>query len=242
MSVLIGLCDFTFFLCCLPSIGLVERCGEGDICDAIARDCRKDRIDGRRHRDSRKRPRRNGQGANSSVSHLNASTVFTSTSIRCKAHCDRVASGPYTRKQWLRDSSLRRDGAPGRQKAAASDRAQQRLTKAPRKPGRSQTSIVKLSRGYLGRLALKDGFLGGRYGNGPGLHRLWDHPQEVDLQKPVLQARALDLDMVGELEAPFEIPLGNALVDQVTLLLSAPVCCRGSLTCSLSPRSKDQHQ
>jgi hypothetical protein len=33
VSVLIGLCDFTFFLCCLPSIGLVERCGEGDICD-----------------------------------------------------------------------------------------------------------------------------------------------------------------------------------------------------------------
>ena len=39
MSVLIGLCDFaTFFLCCLPSIGLVERRGEGDIGDAIALD------------------------------------------------------------------------------------------------------------------------------------------------------------------------------------------------------------
>src|SRR5580700_11705188 len=95
----------------------------------------------------------------------------------------------------------------------------QRLTKAPRKPGRSQTSIVRLSCGDLGRLALKDGLLGGRYGNRPGLHRLWDHPQEVDLQKPVLQARALDLDMVGELEVAFEIPFGNALVDQVVLLL-----------------------
>ena len=89
----------------------------------------------------------------------------------------------------------------------------QRLTKAPRKPGRSQTSIVRLSRGDLGRLRLKYGLLGGRYGNRPGLHCLWDHPQEVDLQKPVFQARALDLDMVGELELAFEIPLGNALVD-----------------------------
>jgi hypothetical protein len=91
-------------------------------------------------------------------------------------------------------------------------------TKAPRKPRRCRTSIVRLSRGDLGRLALKD-LLGGRYGNRSGLHRLWDHLQEVDLQKPVLQARALDLDMVGELEAAFNIPLGNALVDQAVALL-----------------------
>jgi hypothetical protein len=86
VSVLIGLCDFaTFFLCCLPSIGLAERCGEGDKGDAIALDRRKDRIDGRRHRDSGKHLRRNpGQGANSSVFHLNASTVFTSTSNRAR--------------------------------------------------------------------------------------------------------------------------------------------------------------
>ena len=45
--------------------------------------------------------------------------------------------------------------------------------------------------------------------------------KEIDLQKPVLQARALDLDMVGELEVAFKIPLGNALVDQVALLLTA---------------------
>src|SRR5580693_8209182 len=63
--------------------------------------------------------------------------------------------------------------------------------------------------------------LGGRYGYRPGLHRLWDHSQEIDLEKPVLQAGALDLDMVGELEAAFEIPLGNALVDQVALFLTA---------------------
>src|SRR5271166_4436419 len=100
-------------------------------------------------------------------------------------------------------------------------RPEQRVTKAPRKPGRSQTSIVRLLRGELGRLALKDGLVGGRYGNCPRLHRFWDHPQEVDLQKPILQARALDLDMFGELEVAFEIPLGNALVDQVALLLTA---------------------
>src|ERR1700722_10674820 len=80
---------------------------------------------------------------------------------------------------------------------------------------------ITISRRDLGRLGLKDDFLGGRYGYRPGLHRLWDHPQEVDLQKPVLQARALDLDMVGEVEVAFEIPLGNALVDQVALLLTA---------------------
>src|SRR5271157_4304538 len=72
--------------------------------------------------------------------------------------------------------------------------------------------------GDLGRPALKD-LLGCRYGNRPVLHRLWDHPQEVDLQKSVLQPRAPDLDMVGELEASFKIPLGNALVDQVRALL-----------------------
>src|SRR5580658_561948 len=89
-------------------------------------------------------------------------------------------------------------------------------------PGAPQTSMVRLSRGDLRRrLALKDDLLGGRYGYRSGLHRLWDHPQEVDLQKPVLQARALDLDMVGELEVAFEIPFGNALVDQVVLLLTA---------------------
>src|ERR1700722_3632614 len=93
--------------------------------------------------------------------------------------------------------------------------------RAPRFPGRPQTSIVRLLRGDLGRLGLKDDLLGGRYGYRPGFHRLWDHPQEVDLQKPVLQAGALDLDMVSELEVAFEIPLRNALVDQVALLLTA---------------------
>ena len=43
-----------------------------------------------------------------------------------------------------------------------------------------------------------------RYGYRSGLHRFWHDPHKVDLQKPVLQAGALDLDMVGELEVAFE--------------------------------------
>ena len=85
------------------SHGNVTMPREGDICDTIALDCRKDRIDGRRHRDSAKRPRRRGQGANSRVSHLSASTVFTSTSNRAEElTAIESPSGPYARKQWIR--------------------------------------------------------------------------------------------------------------------------------------------
>src|ERR1700687_4528227 len=61
---------------------------------------------------------------------------------------------------------------------------QQRLKKASPFAGRPETSIARLLRGDLGRIALKDDLLGGRYGYRPGLHRLWHNPQEVDLQKP----------------------------------------------------------
>ena len=50
---------------------------------------------------------------------------------------------------------------------------------------------------------------------GPGLHCLWDLAHEVDVQQPVLQARTLDLHMVGELEATFEVPRGDALVEHI---------------------------
>ena len=63
---------------------------------------------------------------------------------------------------------------------------------------------ITISRRDLGRLGLKDDILGGRYGYRSGLHRFWHDPHKVDLQKPVLQAGALDLDMVGELEVAFE--------------------------------------
>jgi hypothetical protein len=85
---------------------------------------------------------------------------------------------------------------------------------APRFPGRPNFNRQTLTRRSWPP-GLKDDLLGGRYGYRPGFHRLWDHPQEVDLQKPVLQAGAFDLDMVGELKVAFEIPLRNALVDQV---------------------------
>jgi hypothetical protein len=52
---------------------------------------------------------------------------------------------------------------------------------------------VTISRRDLGGFGLKDDLLGGRYGYRPGLHRLWDHSQEIDLEKPVLQAGTLDL-------------------------------------------------
>src|SRR5215216_4418471 len=80
------------------------------------------------------------------------------------------------------------------------------------KPGRSPTSTGQTSGSDLGRLDLQE-LTGARDRNRPGLHRLWDLAHEVDVQKPVLQARALDLNMVGELEATFEVPRGDALVE-----------------------------
>src|SRR5215211_3390603 len=80
------------------------------------------------------------------------------------------------------------------------------------KPGRSQTSTGQTSGSDLGRLDLQE-LTGARDRNRPGLHRLWDFAHEVDVQKPILQARALNLDMVGELEATFEVPRGDALVE-----------------------------
>lgn len=53
----------------------------------------------------------------------------------------------------------------------------------------------------------------------PRLHRFWNHAHEVYAQKPVLQARALHLDMVGELKLSFEVAPGNALVEHVPAFL-----------------------
>ena len=86
---------------------------------------------------------------------------------------------------------------------------------------------VRSSGGELGRLDLQD-FAGVRDRDRPGLHCLWDLAHQVDVQEPVLQARTLDLHMVGELEATFEVPRGDALVEYVATLL--PLVC-------FSPRS-----
>ena len=85
----------------------------------------------------------------------------------------------------------------------------------------TQTSIVKLLRGDLRRLSLKDDLLGGRYGNCPGVSSPPGPPARGRSAEARSPAGALDLDMVGELEVAFEIPLGNTLVDQVALLLTA---------------------
>src|SRR5215216_996925 len=86
------------------------------------------------------------------------------------------------------------------------------------KPGRSQTSTGQTSGSDFGWLDLQE-LTGARDRDRPGLHRLWDLAHEFDVQKPVLQARALDLDMVSELEATFEVPRGDALVEHVSALL-----------------------
>src|SRR5271155_5535331 len=70
----------------------------------------------------------------------------------------------------------------------------------------------------LGRLDLQDS-AGARDRDRPRLHRLWDLAHEVDVQEPVLQARTLDLHMVGELEAAFEVPRGDALIEHFATLL-----------------------
>src|ERR1700733_16002063 len=67
----------TCFLCCLRSVVLFERRGEGKIGDAIAVDRHNGRVDLSSDWDGGKRLRRNPGQAPSSVSHLNASTVVT---------------------------------------------------------------------------------------------------------------------------------------------------------------------
>src|SRR5581483_1897743 len=52
-----------------------------------------------------------------------------------------------------------------------------------------------------------------------GLGGLWDLADEVDMEQAVLQARALHLDMVGELEASLESARRNAAVKHLAVLL-----------------------
>src|ERR1051326_5438591 len=51
------------------------------------------------------------------------------------------------------------------------------------------------------------------------LQRLGDLADEIDVKQAILEARALDLDVVGELEAALERPRGNALVEHFAGLL-----------------------
>ena len=53
----------------------------------------------------------------------------------------------------------------------------------------------------------------------PRLHRLGHLALQVDLEKPVVQAGAADLDVVGELEAVLEGALRDAAVQVLDVLL-----------------------
>ena len=91
-------------------------------------------------------------------------------------------------------------------------------TKAPQYRGAPKLHPVRSSGGELGRQDLQD-FAGTRDRDRPRLHCLWDLAHEVDVQEPVLEAGTLDLHVVSELEATFEVPRGDALVEYVAALL-----------------------
>jgi hypothetical protein len=78
---------------------------------------------------------------------------------------------------------------------------------APDTGGTPKTQPVRASGSDLGRLDVQD-FAGARDRDRPRLHGLWDLAHEVDVQEPVRPARAVDLNIVGELEATLEGPLG----------------------------------
>ena len=80
------------------------------------------------------------------------------------------------------------------------------------------TQLVRISGGDLGRFDLQQ-LAGARDGDRPRFHRLRNLAHEIDVQESVLHDRALDLDMLGELEAALEAPRGNALIQQGAGLL-----------------------
>jgi hypothetical protein len=87
-------------------------------------------------------------------------------------------------------------------------------------PNRGQ---VQISGSGLGRLDLQE-LTGARDRDRPGLHRLRDLAREVDVQEPVLQARALDLHIVGELEITLEVSRGDTLMSKPPVFSSSLVC------------------
>src|SRR5262249_1621101 len=54
----------------------------------------------------------------------------------------------------------------------------------------------------------------------PRLHGLGDLAHEVDVEQPILEGSALDLDVVGELEAALESPRSDALIEHLAGLLA----------------------
>ena len=53
--------------------------------------------------------------------------------------------------------------------------------------------------------------------NPPRLHGFWDLPDEFDLEQAVVEARALDLDIVGQVELPLEVPGRDSPVQALAL-------------------------
>src|SRR5580704_9816101 len=86
--------------------------------------------------------------------------------------------------------------------------------KRPESRGAAKIQPASASGSNLGRLDLQE-LAGTCDGDRPSLHRLRNLAHEVDVEEPVLQARAVDLDIVGELEATLEGSRGNALVEHL---------------------------
>ena len=80
-------------------------------------------------------------------------------------------------------------------------------TKAPRKTGALLPIFVSTSDSGrdLSRCGLQE-LAGARDWDCPGLHGFRNLPHKLDVEEPVVQARALDRNMVGELEATLEGP------------------------------------
>src|SRR5207244_4802908 len=72
--------------------------------------------------------------------------------------------------------------------------------KRPSIRGAPKIQPARVSGSDLGRLDLQE-LAGTRDRDRPRLHGLRNLAHEVDMQEPVLQARSLDLDIIGQLEA-----------------------------------------
>ena len=58
----------------------------------------------------------------------------------------------------------------------------------------------------------------------PGLHPVRHAPDQIDMQKPVFERGALDLDIIGEVKAPFEGARRDTLVQVLGLVLFRASC------------------
>ena len=123
-----------------------------------------------------------------------------------RAGCsEQTATRSVERPELLREAAPPRvawraaKGAPGTHGEDA--RAAGAKQKAPRKTGALHSSDCQIVGGRLGRLFVLDGRLAVADRDLARLLRLGNLAHEVDVQEAVLELRALDLDVVGKLEA-----------------------------------------